>query len=219
MSINSLANAAAARRPDLVPLSRVPATVEDISIAARTTPVATGPMSAPEIGGPTPVPPQATPPVGGAATVDTAMNVLFGYIPTEVLTLYVAVIAALQKPVTEVAQMNEVTRVTTMTSVVNWMPYWIAFSIFLVGTPLVVWLVFAAKVKAAGRPLPLAWGAWPVWEMFAATLAYVAWSFGLPGSPFGQFAWYSSALSGLAVIVVSTVLGLVAPFFQRPLSA
>lgn len=205
MSINSMANAAAARRADLVPLNRVPATVEEIARASRTTPVA-APQAAPEVlavpaPGEPPMP--DTPPPAGAATVDTAMNVLFGYIPTEVLTLYVSVTAALQRPTSDAAGLAA---------------FWVAFWVFLAATPLVVWLVFAAKVKAAGKPLPASFGAWPIWEMLAATLAYLAWAFGLPLSPFSQFWWYSAALSGLAVIGVSTVLGLLAPLFQRPLS-
>jgi len=55
--------------------------------------------------------------------------------------------------------------------------------------------------------------------MFAATVAYAAWAFALPHSPFTDYTWYSSALSGLAVLVVSTLLGLLAPFFQKPLTA
>lgn len=40
----------------------------------------------------------------------------------------------------------------------------------------------------------------------------------LPNTPFAEFTdWYSAALSGVMVLVASTVLGLLAPFFQRPL--
>lgn len=197
MSLNSLANAASARRTDLAPLDRVPSTVDEIALAARTTPVAApAPLGAPGM----PAPAASPLPPGAATSVDTAMNVLFGYIPTEVLTVYVAVMATVQTP--------------TITAT-----DWIVFGSFFAITPVVVWLLFAAKVKAAGSELPLSFGAWPVWEMFAATVAYTAWAFGLPHSPFGAMSWYSASLSGLSVIVVSTVLGLLAPFFQRPLSA
>jgi hypothetical protein len=126
--------------------------------------------------------------------------VLFGYIPTEVLTLYVAVLAVVQ-------QESKVTPVG-----------WLAFWIFLFLTPIIVWLVYGAKLKALQKPLPLKFGAWPVWEMFAATVAYTAWAFALPHSPFTEYGWYSSALSGVAVLVVSTLLGLLAPIFQKSLS-
>jgi hypothetical protein len=188
MSINSMANAAAARRPDTLPLGEVPKTLDQIAKAAIT-------------------PPTSTPPPGdsGKATastptpVDTTFNVLFGYIPTEVLTLYVAVLAAVQ-------QVGKVTPTD-----------WLAFWIFLFATPVIVWLVYGAKCKTLQKRLPLNFGAWPVWEMFAATAAYSAWAFALPRSPFTEYGWYSSGLSSLAVLVVSTVLGLLAPFLQRPL--
>ncbi len=187
MSINSLTNAAAARRPETLPLNDVPKDVGEIAAAANT-------------------PPTQSPPVAGATlgdqknAVETALNVLFGYIPTEVITLYVTVISSIQsgeKPTTG---------------------EWNAFVAFALATPVVVWLVYGAKLKAAGKPLPLSYGAWPVWEMLAATIAFVAWSFALPRSPFGAFDWYSAGLSGVIVLIVSTVLGLVAPFFQRPLA-
>jgi hypothetical protein len=131
--------------------------------------------------------------------MDTAMHVLFGYIPTEVLTLYVAVLAAINQP-------DQVTNA-------EWFTFWL----FLAATPVVVWLVYGAKIKAAQKPLPLAPGTWPVWEMLAATVAYCAWALALPNTPFTDFSWYSSALSGVIVLITSTFLGLLAPFFQRPL--
>ena len=189
MSINALTNAAAARRSDFFPLNRVPQGLRDIARAAATAP-ATEPEGA----------------AGGQAAessgqIDTALHVLFGYIPTEVLTLYVAVLAAVQQP-------NKVTSAD-----------WTAFWGFLVATPIVVWLVYGAKVKVAGKPVPLTFGTWPLWEMFAATVAYCAWAFALPNTPFSAYPWYSAGLSGVAVLVASTGLGLLGPFFQRTLTA
>jgi hypothetical protein len=189
MSIISMVNAAAARRPDMVPLGMVPKTLHQIAKAAITPP--------------TTIPPSVAPGMPGAVAsdpVDTTFNVLFGYIPTEVLTLYVAVLAAVQ-------QAGKVTPN-------DWLVFWI----FLCATPVIVWLVYGAKLKNLQKPLPLKFGAWPVWEMFAGTAAYTAWTFALPNSPFTEYGWYSSALSGLAVLVVSTLLGLLAPIFQKPLS-
>jgi len=191
MSINSLANVAAARRLDIVPLGVVPKGLSGIAKASVTTPTAT-PTNAPVPEG---IASQ------GAAPIDTAYNVIFGYIPTEVLTLYIAVLATIQQP-------NKVTQAM-----------WVTFWCFFIATPIVVWLVYGAKLKAAQKPLPFRYGAWPVWEMFAATIAYCAWAFALPNSPFVEYSWYSSALSGVIVLVASTLLGLVAPFFQRPLDA
>lgn len=186
MSINSLANAATARRPDFAPIGTVPKGAAEIAAAANTPPTHPNVIAA---DGKTPVVP---------GRVDTTFNVLFGYIPTEVLTLYVAVLAALEG--------DKFTNVR-----------WTIFIIFLVGTPIIFWLVYAAKLKADGKGLPIALNAWPVWEMFAATVAFCAWAFALPQSPFAAYNWYSPALSSLAVLLVSTLLGLLAPLLQRPL--
>lgn len=187
MSINSLANAAAARRPDLVPLGEVPRNLNQIAKAAMTPPSSIAPTSQTTTLDPAPAP------------VDTTSNVLFGYIPTEVLTLYVAVLAVIQ-------QEGKVSNAG-----------WVAFWVFLFATPVIFWLVYGAKLKSAQKPLPFNFGAWPLWEMFAATVAFAAWAFALPRSPFTEYEWYSSGLSGLAVLVISTLLGLIAPYFQRPL--
>jgi hypothetical protein len=197
MSINSLANQAAARRPDLAPLGTTPQGLEEIAMAAGTSPT-TGTQ-----------PPRPGTPGQSSAQVDTALNVLFGYIPTEIITLYVAVFAALTPPSGQ-ALAGQAMRVTPA----QWFTFWT----FLVATPIVVWLVYAAKIRAAQRPLPLAIGAMPLWEMFAAGVAYFAWAMALPNTPFMMYGWYSPAVSGVVVLVTSTLLGLLAPFFQRPLN-
>ena len=186
MSINSLANSATARRPDYRPLGAVPSNATEIAAAAYTLP-----------------PPGAPAALNGKAALtpgrlDTAYNVLFGYIPTEVLTLYIAVLAAMEG--------DKFVDIR-----------WTVFLIFLCGTPIVLWLIYAAKLKTAGKALPLKPRTWPIFEMFAATVAFCAWAFALPGSPFATYSWYSPALSSLAVLLVSTILGLLAPLLQRPL--
>lgn len=186
MSINAMANAAAARHPDTVPVGATPKTLDDIARAASLPPT-TDPSAAAVAGAP-------------KGNIETALNVLFGYIPTEIITLYVAVLGA-------VGTEGAVTQ-----------SEWNAFWIFILATPVVVWLVYGAKLKNADIPVPLNFGAWPVWEMSAATLSFAAWAFALPQSPFNAFHWYSSALSGVVVLIASAVLGLLAPFFQRQLS-
>ena len=188
MSINSMTNSAAGRRSDLLPAQGVPSNVSEIAVAARTAP--------------TPVPDGSTKAADGTvapAPVNTALNLLFGYIPTEVVTLYVAVLAA-----SEGASNAEI-------------PGMITFCTFLALTPLVVWVVFATKMKAINKPLPWRFRALPIWEMFAASSAFTAWVFALPKSPFLDYSWYSPAFSALAVLIASTLLGLLAPLFQREL--
>jgi hypothetical protein len=139
MSISSLANAAAACRQDFRPIAAVPKGLAGIAVAAASPPSprsvlpsASDAMSfAPAS---TPTEAVANPAAGSSAqsanTVNTALHVMFGYIPTEVLTLYVAILAAVHQP-------NKITQTE-----------WITFWVFLVATPVVVWLVYAAKVMA-----------------------------------------------------------------------
>src|SRR5271154_2355718 len=199
MSINSLTNAAVARRPDFAPLNALPSNLSEIAAAAAGMPAAdTG---------------SAAPPANGMTStngINTAMQVLFGYIPTEVLTLYVAVVAALH-PTPAAAQ----TEVVHQGVVAN--ADWYIYFIFLAATPVIFWVVYATKLKSAQKPLPIAVSTWPIWEMFAATVAYSAWAFALPNTPFNSFGWYSTGLAGVVVLVASTVLGLLAPLFQNKL--
>jgi len=181
MSVSSLADVAFLRRTD-VEVPNVPTTGPADPLTRRLELVNT----------PTP---------DAQTSISIALKVIATYIPSEVLTLYVAVIAAIRTP----GQMDRGMS--------------IAFYSFLVITPLVVWLVYAAKCKGAGKPLPLPPRTWPLWEMFAAAVAYAAWAFALSDNPFSIFDWYSSALAGVIVMIVSTSLGLLAPVFQRPINA
>jgi hypothetical protein len=181
MSINSMANAAIGRRPDYEPMRAVPRTLDEISKAASGS-------SAP------------------SNQVTSALNVIVTYIPTEILTLYVAVLAALGNG----KGSGSGTRLT------NGMV--IAFWAFLFATPLTVWALYAVKVRTDNKQLPLAPSKWPLWEMLAGTIAYGAWAIALPDNPFVNSAWYSSGITGVILLVSSTVLGLVAPLFQRSLS-
>lgn len=132
-----------------------------------------------------------------ASGANTALQTLTTYIPTEVLTLYVAAVAAIGPDPQRI-----------------WLPFWV----FLAITPAAVWIAFATKVKAAGKRLPSWPSNWPMWEMTAATLAYFAWTFALPGTPFTRFDnWYSPGIASFLVLIVSSGLGAIAPLMQRRL--
>jgi len=238
VSISSMATAATARRPDFAPPGLPRGTYGIASaVIAPAMPLPASPPPPPQPGTTVRVPaPPAQPgtpsrfptppaqPFGGrlptppaqptgsapaaasssATSVSAALQVITTYIPTEILTLYVAVLAALRNPTTH--RVSDASATTT-------------FWVFLLVTPLTVWLVYAAKLKALGdgRRLPSRPSAWPVWEMSAATIAYTAWSLALPDSPFVD-AGITSAIGGVLVLITSTLLGLAAPVFQRPLS-
>jgi hypothetical protein len=177
MSISSMTNVAYMRRADVPPMNVAPRTDADIVAATS------GSES--------------------SRAVTSQIQVIATYIPTEVLTVYVAVVAAIQN------HHNGANRAL-----------WIAFGLFTVLTPIIVWMSYAAKVRAANKPLPLRPKTWPLWEMIAATVAYLAWAFALPNSPFSEFdGWYNAAVAGVVILVTSTMLGLIAPIVQQPLPA
>lgn len=142
----------------------------------------------------------------GASTPENSatagLKLVTTYIPTEVITLYVAAVAALRTG-------NHIPLLAA----------WITFWLFLALTPIVVWLVTAGKLRAAGQPIPLDVRSWPLWPMAAAAIAFLTWAFALPDSPFVQFSWYSAAIAGLGVLVVATILPLLAQLFQGPTAA
>lgn len=133
--------------------------------------------------------------VAPKSTVENAIGVLFSYIPTEIIALYVAVIAAINSN--------------------NSNAGWITFFVFLVFTPVVVWLVYAAKVKKMSGTIPFSFSSLPIWELIASTLAFIAWAFALPNSVFQVFSWYSQSVAGVSILLTSTVLSLIAPFFNE----
>ncbi len=132
--------------------------------------------------------------------VNAALELITAYIPTEVLTLYVAVAATLQQAAGQSSFQSS----------------WIAFWFFLVFTPIAVWLIYAPKFKAKRNQLPLHPRDWPKWEMIAGAVAYLAWAFALPNTPFKELAFYNSALSGVVVLVTSSLLGLISPIVPKP---
>lgn len=132
-------------------------------------------------------------------TVTKALDVVMAYIPTEILTLYVAVTAVLHDGSDSGATTD---------------PGRTLFWIFLVATPVVVWTIYAGKFRPIQKRLPLKISEWPRWEMVAAIIAFAAWAFALPGGPFEV----ARGLAGIGVLVVSVVLGLAALVF-KPLPA
>jgi hypothetical protein len=174
MSISAMTNVAFARRTDVPPLGQAPKTDKEIVAATSGT--------------------------EESRSVASQVQVIATYIPTEVITLYVAVLAALHNQKQGPDKSD-----------------WIAFTVFVICTPIIVWLSYAGKVRAADKPLPILPWKWPLWEMIAASIAFVAWAFSLPNSPFSSYSWYNAAIAGVAVLVASTGLGLLAPVVQRPL--
>lgn len=132
-----------------------------------------------------------------ASSVHETLGLIVAYIPSEILVTYVAVVAAIQGDPSASPTGD-----------------WIAFWLFLALSPSVCWILYATKLKHGGSPLPLHPKRWPHWPMAAATIAYAVWAYTLPKTPFASFHWYQPAVGTVALLLVTMLLGLVAPMFQ-----
>jgi hypothetical protein len=124
---------------------------------------------------------------------------IVGYIPTEIVAVYVPAVAAITAP-----------------GVPTGDGQWVLLIVVLALTPITTWAVFAAKRRNAGAPLPIAPSTWPWPEMLIAAVAFLLWAFTLPRTPFEQYDWYRPGLAAVLLLVGTLVLGLLVPL-MRPL--
>ena len=127
-----------------------------------------------------------------------AFEALARYIPTEVVTLYIAAASAMGALKKALPAINEVNT------------YWF----FVVITPLVFLIVFAGKRLANGETALPGISDWPWWKLFAATFAFSIWALAVPTAP------YLTGVEGGAVAAffatfVSVLLSMLAPIFER----
>jgi hypothetical protein len=127
-----------------------------------------------------------------------ALGAVVAYFPTEINVLYTAILAAIATS-------------DTVALTGQWAAYWFS----LAAAPVVVWLLYAARLRADSKRLPLAPKRWPLLEMGFSVVAFAVWGAALPGTPFAENDWYNSALAGVAVLVVTAALGLIAPVLGR----
>lgn len=135
-------------------------------------------------------PPGSAAPGAGQPNGDARFEILTKYIPTETITMYVAVrsgieaVASIPKPVGNSA--------------------WIAYGIFAALTPLIVLaLAYIAFRDAAATSGTAAQFRPPLYDMAAALLAFLIWGAAVPGlltNPVAQI------ILAVAVTVVSTLL-------------
>ena len=136
---------------------------------------------------------------GTSTSVTSALSAIAAYIPTEVVTVYVAVLATLG--------------VATGRGGTTYTPIPV-YVVFIILTPIVVWGLYASRAVTAGKRLPRSLRSWPKWEMVAATLAFAAWGAAMPSSPLGVFEWFMPSLAGVVALVLSLLIGVFSPLFS-----
>jgi len=124
---------------------------------------------------------------------------LVRYIPTETVTIFVAVCSAR----------------SAVETVSGGFSFGIAYAACAALTPALLWLIAAGRHRAAGGvgPVPLHW-----WPLLAATVAFMVWALSVPGVtsmftsvPKEQAAW--GVLAGVGAVLVSMVLSLLERVF------
>jgi hypothetical protein len=135
----------------------------------------------------------------GKEDVQNALSALIEYLPSETITLYLAVASAL----------TTLQRFFVDLTAVH--VYWTFAGL----TPLLYLVIYASQRQAAGESRFPRVRAWPWWPMTAATVAFLAWALSGPNRPYftGEG---GDAVVGLAAIVVSALLGVLARFFVKP---
>ncbi len=133
--------------------------------------------------------------------VNTALDSLTKYIPTETVTLYVAAVAATPAMVS-LSGYEQIGQVI----------YWL----FFVLTPVLLVVVLMSKRASAGQP-PVP-SKWPWWKLVAASIAYLVWALAVPNNPYIT-SEAAAIVAGFGAIVVSALLSLLEPIFERPAPA
>lgn len=140
-----------------------------------------------------------------SSAVTAALESIVTYIPTEVVTAYVAVLGLFH-----VSQGGSHAR------------QWYVFWAFLAITPFAVWATMAQREKTRTGLTPLRPTLWPnytAFNMTAAPVSFALWGFSLPDTPFQDLAWYSSKFGTAALIMGSLLLGYVSPLFRAETTA
>jgi hypothetical protein len=130
-------------------------------------------------------------------SVTNALNFLVKFIPTEVITLYIAALSA--------ASALKVTVSFLTVEVLYW-----AFALF---TPIFLLLVMVGKQP--NNELLKSIGRWPWWKMIASLIAFLIWALAVPNHPYITNEAYAIAAS-LGALVISTILSAMSPIFERP---
>lgn len=150
-----------------------------------------------------PAPLQAPSTTGQAAAapaknaLSSALDALTTFIPTEVITLYVAVLAANTAAPTPV--------IAPLT----------VYVIFVCATPVLLLLLFLGKwvqqqSPPAALPPP---GQWPWWKMAAAAIAFSVWALAVPGNPLVSGG--GATVAGILALAVPMLLTVVTPIIER----
>ncbi len=133
-----------------------------------------------------------------APSKDDALAGLTKYIPTETITLYIAAVSA-EASIDDYGLTSELS-------------YWI----FVLATPAFMLLLYLRQLAMAQQNWKISVTQWPWWRMIASTLAFSVWALAIPGNPIITSSNETGGvIAGFAALLVSMVLNLFSPFFEK----
>jgi len=124
-------------------------------------------------------------------------NQLVRYIPTEVIGPYVATLAV-------IPQLHNPTGCGE-----DFTGRWLLFGFFLLLCPVIAWIAYREQRRRSNVEPER-----PLFEAIASSLAFIAWTSAIVGSPVFDFCWWRSYVGGVLVIIVS---GVILPLTARAL--
>lgn len=130
-------------------------------------------------------------------SVTNVLNALVKYIPTEVITLYIAAVSA-------------TSALQTVFSINAIILYWS----FIVLTPIVLLLVYLGKRAVAQEPLQ-SFKELPWWKMFASASAFGVWALAIPNNPYVE-GGAGAVIAGLGAMFISLILNPLSQKFDGP---
>ena len=119
------------------------------------------------------------------------LNQLTYYIPTEAVALYVSILPFTVPKDLPLDQQDFTSRWILAIGVA------IAAVLFGVG-------VYRRRILDRGDPFR-----WPTRRTATVLLAYAAWVFAIPASPFNSFHWYTGSVGAVVGIVITSVIALI----------
>ncbi|MBE0418257.1 MAG: hypothetical protein IBX63_10875 [Coriobacteriia bacterium] len=128
------------------------------------------------------------------------VEALTKYIPTESITLYIATVSAW----------------AALVSVMPWLTPVIAYTTFVVITPALMVVLWIRQRALDGQQVKVPLARWPWWRIVASTIAFAVWGLAVPGNPIiAADSQTGGVVAAFAALVISTLLNLVAPIFER----
>jgi hypothetical protein len=92
----------------------------------------------------------------------------------------------------------------------------IAYWFFVGFTPVLMLILYLRQLAMAGKVWKISIAQWPWWSIIASTVAFSIWALAVPSNPLNFLdPSVTGVLAGLAALFVSTLLNLLAPFFEK----